>query len=146
MSPNLLATLVCVLGTLLTACQPQQPGKPDYEVSYVSQEKLVRLAVAKMKEAGLDAEYNVAKPLYAETPSQMGEAFVGFVTGKLRPDEQGFLRQQCIVPVNSLFGTAGKPEELGKDSRRVFVHLDKKGNVTGYRTGPPPKAPLRNKE
>lgn len=122
---------------LLVSCQAQQMAKPEYEVSYVPRDKLVALAIATLEKAGLGPKYNVIKPFYVQTPSPMGEDFVGFTMGQPKPDGEGFVRLQCIVLVNSLRGTAGQPEELRNGARQVFVHLDKIGNVTGSKTMEP---------
>ena len=110
-------------------------GKPEYDApSYVSEQKLVQSAIAKLEEAGLGPKYNVIQPFYAQTPSQMGEDFVGFTLGHPKPDSEGFVRLHCIVPVNSLRGSAGQPEELLGGSKKMFVRVDENGRVRGFKT------------
>ena len=109
--------------------------KPEYDApSYVPEQKLVQLAIAKLEAADLAPKYNVIRPFYTQTPSQMGEDFVGFTLGQPKPDSEGFVRLHCIVPVNSLRGSAGQPEELLDESKKVFVRLDENGKVRGFKT------------
>jgi hypothetical protein len=108
-------TILLILLCVVAGCDRQSPmtpcatsGKPEYQApSYVPEQKLVQLAIAKLEAAGLGPKYNVMRPFYAQTPSQMGEDFVGFTFGQAKPDSGGFVRLSCIVPVNSLMGSAG---------------------------------------
>ena len=144
----LLALLCVVAGCTQQLSESPSPtsGKPEYDApSYVPEEKLVQLAIAKLEATGLGPKYNVIRSLYTQTPSQMGEGFVGFTFGQPKPDAQGFVRLRCIVPVNSLRGTAGQPEELRDENRKVFVRLDENGRVVGFKTEEPQQPPERGK-
>jgi hypothetical protein len=138
-------TVLLVVLCIVVGCAQQTPvfqpptsSKPEYAApSHVPQQKLISLAIAKVEAAGLGPKYNVIRPLYVQTPSQMGEDFVGFSLGQPKPDAEGFVRLRCVVPVNSLRGTAGQPEELLAESRKVFVRIDENGKVAGFKTEEP---------
>ncbi len=125
---------------LVALCQAQSVEKPIYQVKYTPKESIISNAVAELEKAGLGPKYNVIQPFYIQTPSQMGNDFVGFTSGLAKPDTDGFVRLRCIIPVNSMSGATGKPEELWGDVKQIYVHLDEKGNVTGFKTMEPQQA------
>ena len=136
----LFALLCIVVGCTRhpVASQSATSGKPEYDApSYVSEQKLVQSAIVKLEEAGLGPKYNIIQPFYAQTPSQMGEDFVGFTFGQPKPDAEGFVRLHCVVPANSLRGSVGEPEELLTSSKKVFVRVDDNGKVSGFKTEEP---------
>lgn len=136
---TILLVLICgVVGCVQQPPESQSASKPVHDApSYVSEQELVQTAIATLEAAGLVLKYNVIQPFYAQTPSQMGDDFVGFTLGPPRPDADGFVRLHCIIPVNSLRRTAGRPKELSDEDKKVFVRFDENGKVTGFKTDEP---------
>lgn len=123
-----------------TAAWAETNNKPAADLSYTPQDRLIAKAIAALEKAGLGPKYNLLRPFYVRTQSQMGEDFVAFATGQHPPDDEGFIRVRCIVRVDSLRGTAGEHEELQEDGRQILVRLDRHGTVIGFRINEPQPA------
>jgi len=110
--------------------------KPDYKPpDFHPEAKLITLAQQKLFEMGLSKKYDLNRPVYLQTPSQLGEDYVGFPLPYTKKTPDGYLRLHCLVHVSSLFATVTHVQELtDKSEIAVYAHFTSDGNITGYKT------------
>jgi hypothetical protein len=125
---------------LLCSCLAPQVGKPKQAALRLPQDHLIRSAREKLEWKGWGPRFNVGEPLYVQTPSNVTEDFVGFTVGTVKPDQDGYVQLYCIVPVDPIQGDIGEPQACFDENAATYVHLNKRGNVDGYKTGKPQQA------
>jgi len=110
--------------------------KPDYKApNFHPEAKLVTLAKQKLFEMGLSKKYDLNRPIYLQTPSQLGEDYVAFPLPCTEKRADGHLRLHCLVHVSSLFGRVIRVQELtNKSEIAVYARITPDGNVIGYKT------------
>jgi len=129
----------------IAAAQPDGPIPAGAAPKFHPEAKLIALAKQKLSDAGLNQKYDLNRPVYLQTPSQLGQDYVGFPLADTRQNPDGDLRLHCLVHVSALYGTVIRVQELIKPGDTVVLaHLTPDGNLSGYTIDHPQK-PLTTK-
>jgi hypothetical protein len=109
--------------------------KPNYVAPRtIPASNLYHAASVRLKNAGLDKQYDTARAFMFWTPSQMGDEFVGFPLVGARTDTNNTLDIHCLVEVNAYregtFHTNGNIHFFpDKDGLVPYVQFDEKGKL-----------------
>lgn len=124
-----------MLAPVVFASPQTNSPKPDYVAPQtIPVSNVYNAASARLKKAGLDKQYDTARPFMFWTPSQMGEEFVGFPLVGARADTNNTIDIHCLVEVNAywegVFHTNGIIRSFpDKDGLVPYVQFDKRGKT-----------------